>query len=112
LTAVVIPAYLTLREHEVLLILRSVVKMPGDVVSCLLSEFHWPKVGFPEICLNFAAGPCYAGITGPNGKLYTSRCGNALSHQRFNRLRGFLLVFALGVGALQTAPALSHFSTM
>jgi hypothetical protein len=45
LTAVVIPAYLTLREHEVLLILRSVVKMSGDVVSCLLSEFHWPKSG-------------------------------------------------------------------
>ena len=45
MTAVVIPAYLTLREHEVVLILRSVVKMSGDVVSCLLSEFHWPKSG-------------------------------------------------------------------
>lgn len=26
-----------------MLTLRSVVKMSGDVVSCLLSEFHWPK---------------------------------------------------------------------
>ena len=49
MTAVVIPAYLTLREHEVVLILRPVLKMSGDVVSCLLSEFHWPKSGFRKL---------------------------------------------------------------
>jgi hypothetical protein len=57
LTAVVIPAYLTLREHEVLLILRSVVKMSGDVVSCLLSEFHWPVSGVSGNLFEFRRRP-------------------------------------------------------
>ena len=43
MTAVVIRRTLTLREHEIVLILRSVVKTSGDIGSCLLSEFHWPE---------------------------------------------------------------------
>ena len=56
------PAYLTLREHEVVLILRSVVKMSGDVVSCLLSEFHWPKSGVTRNHPRHADFDCLRGV--------------------------------------------------
>lgn len=82
MTAVVIPAYLTLREHEVVLILRSVVKMSGA-----------EKWGFRKSAAFRSPFPRRPG--GPQWKESPSFGLSSDGHGRIRRFNQNLLLFFL-----------------